>query len=144
MHSSDLDKSAVELFAEGLDQPSEARRDWIIQKAGEDSALRDRALALLAADGSGNTALKTGGAGSDAAPIPAPERVGAYRITGLIGQGGMGAVFEGERDSGDFTHKVAIKIIRPGILSEALISRRLWGKILLLTQSPDAERNFTE
>ena len=123
MHSSDLDKSAVELFAEGLDQPSEARRDWIIQKAGEDSALRDRALALLAADGSGNTALKTGGAGSDAAPIPAPERVGAYRITGLIGQGGMGAVFEGERDSGDFTHKVAIKIIRPGILSEALISR---------------------
>lgn len=67
--------------------------------------------------------LKTGGAGADATPPPAPERIGAYRITGLIGQGGMGAVFEGERDSGDFAHKVAIKIIRPGILSDALIAR---------------------
>ncbi|WP_291197580.1 serine/threonine-protein kinase [Hyphomonas sp.] len=123
MHSSDLEKSAVELFAEGLEQPSETRRDWIIQKTGENTALRDRALALLAADGAGNTALKTGGAGSDAAPIAPPERVGAYRITGLIGQGGMGAVFAGERDSGDFTHKVAIKIIRPGILSGALVDR---------------------
>jgi len=119
----DLDKLAFELFAEALDQPSETRRDWITQQAGDNTALRDRVLELLAADSSSDMSLKTGGASADAAPAPAPERIGAYRITGLIGQGGMGAVFEGERDSGDFAHKVAIKIIRPGILSDALISR---------------------
>ncbi len=121
--SSDLDKLAVELFAEALDQPSDQRRDWIDQRAGDNPALRDRVLELLAADGSGNLSLKTGGAGADAAQPSAPERIGAYRVTGLIGQGGMGAVFEGERDSGDFAHKVAIKIIRPGILSDKLIAR---------------------
>ncbi len=123
IHSSDLDKLAVELFAEALDQPSDKRRDWIAQQVGANSALRDRVLELLAADGSGNISLKTGGAGADAAQPPAPDRIGAYQVTGLIGQGGMGAVFVGERDSGDFTHKVAIKIIRPGILSDALIAR---------------------
>lgn len=85
--------------------------------------MRKRVLELLAADSSSYISLKTGGASADAALPPAPERIGAYRITGLIGQGGMGAVFEGERDSGDFAHKVAIKIIRPGILSDALIGR---------------------
>jgi eukaryotic-like serine/threonine-protein kinase len=123
MTPSDLDRLAVALFTEALDQPSDTRREWIIQRVGNDTVLRDRVLELLAADGSGDTSLKTGGAGADSAQPPPPERIGAYRITGLIGQGGMGAVFEGERDSGDFAHKVAIKIIRPGILSEALIAR---------------------
>lgn len=123
MSTPDLDTLAMALFAEALDQPSDSRREWIAQQAGDNTALRDRALELLAADGSGNMSLKTGGAGADAAQPPAPERIGAYRITGLIGQGGMGAVFEGERDSGDFAHKVAIKIIRPGVLSDALIAR---------------------
>tara|TARA_R110002020_G_scaffold223900_1_gene433198 strand:- start:43990 stop:46371 length:2382 start_codon:yes stop_codon:yes gene_type:complete len=123
MSTPDLDTLAMALFAEALDQPSDTRRDWITQQAGDNTALRDRALELLAADGSGNMSLKTGGAGADAAQPPAPERIGAYRITGLIGQGGMGAVYEGERASGDFAHKVAIKIIRPGVLSDALIAR---------------------
>mgnify|MGYP003624308854 FL=1 len=123
MDASELDKRVVELFAQVLDQPSETRRDWIIRHAGDNHVLRDRVLEMLVADGSSNLSLKTGGAGADAAQPPAPERIGAYRITGLIGQGGMGAVFEGERDSGDFAHKVAIKIIRPGVLSDTLIAR---------------------
>lgn len=123
MTTPDLDTMAMALFSEALDQPSDTRCDWVAQQAGANTALRDRALELLDADGSGNMSLKTGGAGADAAQPPAPESIGAYRITGLIGQGGMGAVFEGERDSGDFAHKVAIKIIRPGVLSDALIAR---------------------
>jgi len=123
MDSSDLEKLAVALFTEALDQPSASRRDWIVQKASGNQPLLDRILVLLAADTSDGASLKTGGASSDAAAPPAPERIGAYRITGLIGQGGMGAVYEGERASGDFAHKVAIKVIRPGVLSEALIDR---------------------
>jgi eukaryotic-like serine/threonine-protein kinase len=52
-----------------------------------------------------------------------PEQIGAYRITGLIGQGGMGAVYRGERMTGDFDHVAAIKVIRPGALSDALVER---------------------
>jgi len=80
-------------------------------------------LALLEADATGSGGLKTGGAGRDAGDDPMPERAGAYRITDLIGHGGMGAVYEGVRDSGDFNHKVAIKIIRPGVLSDTLVAR---------------------
>ena len=123
MDTRDLDKRVVELFTEALDQPSATRRDWIVLQAGDNHVLRDRVLEMLVADSSANMSLKTGGASADAAQPPTPDRIGAYRITGLIGQGGMGAVFEGERDSGDFTHKVAIKVIRPGVLSDALIAR---------------------
>ena len=123
MDTRDLDKRVVELFTEALDQPSATRRDWIVLQAGDNHVLRDRVLEMLVADSSANMSLKTGGASADAAQPPTPERIGAYRITGLIGQGGMGAVFEGERDSGDFSHKVAIKVIRPGVLSDALIAR---------------------
>ncbi len=52
-----------------------------------------------------------------------PERIGAYRITRLIGEGGMGAVFEGVRDEGDFDLRVAIKVIKPGSISDTLIGR---------------------
>jgi len=123
MDTPDFDKQVVELFTKALDQPSETRRDWIVRQAGDNNALRDRVLELLIADSNAHASLKTGGASADAAQPPAPERIGAYHITGLIGQGGMGAVYEGERDSGDFAHKVAIKVIRPGVLSDSLIAR---------------------
>ena len=123
MNSPDLDKLAVALFAEALDQPSDTRIEWVSGQTPDNPALRARVLKLLEADGSANMSLKTGGASADAAELPLPERIGAYRITGLIGQGGMGAVYEGERDVGDFTHRAAIKVIRPGVLSETLIGR---------------------
>src|SRR3546814_7375832 len=53
----------------------------------------------------------------------APERIGAYRIVSRIGRGGMGSVYRGERETGDFLHVTAIKIIKPGLLSESLVER---------------------
>src|SRR3546814_16922523 len=35
----------------------------------------------------------------------------------------MGAVYKGERGGGDFHHIVAIKLIKPGLLSETLVER---------------------
>src|SRR3546814_12366971 len=35
----------------------------------------------------------------------------------------MGAVYKGERVGGDFHHIVAIKLIKPGLLSETLVER---------------------
>jgi hypothetical protein len=48
---------------------------------------------------------------------PLPERVGPYRITGLLGRGGMGLVARGERDDGVFEQAVAIKLMRGSLTS---------------------------
>lgn len=79
-------------------------------------------MALLAAARPG-AGLRTGGAAAEGRVGDAPERIGAYRLVQLLGEGGMGAVYRAERDAGDFKHTVAVKIIRPGALSEALIDR---------------------
>ncbi|MBI1199081.1 MAG: protein kinase [Phenylobacterium sp.] len=116
------DALALDLLEQAIDLPSSDREAWL---AGADVApdVRDRALALLRGGAGARIAFPTGGAARRAEGGPPPERIGAYRITGLIGQGGMGAVYRGERDAGDFDHVVAIKVIRPGALSEQLIER---------------------
>ncbi|PZQ65213.1 MAG: hypothetical protein DI570_02455 [Phenylobacterium zucineum] len=117
-----LDAQAMDLLEQAMDQPSETRADWIsLQDAPQ--PVKDRARQLLGGGAGAAHALMTGGAPARAGAAAIPERIGAYRITGLVGQGGMGAVYRGERAAGDFEHTVAIKVIRPGALSGALIER---------------------
>lgn len=118
-----LEQQALALLSDALEQNSAGRADWVRAQAGSNQALASRVLSLLAVDGSISAALRTGGANLDVGDSPAPERAGPYRITELIGRGGMGAVYRGERDRGDFEQTVAIKIIRPGVLSESLVAR---------------------
>ena len=60
-----------------------------------------------------SAAAQPGGGSSradDASPLPAS--IGRYRILRLLGEGGMGAVYEAEQD---FPHRtVALKVIRAG------------------------------
>ncbi len=51
----------------------------------------------------------------------APSRIGAYRITGVLGRGGMGVVYEAEQDRPRRT--VALKVIAPGWVSHAMLRR---------------------
>jgi serine/threonine-protein kinase len=51
-------------------------------------------------------------AGPAAIPHAIPERIGPYRIVRIAGQGGMGTVYEAERADGEFTRRVALKILR--------------------------------
>ena len=54
-------------------------------------------------------------------PDNAPTSIGRYRITGLLGEGGMGAVYRAEQDQPSRT--VALKVIRPDLVSPALVRR---------------------
>jgi len=50
-----------------------------------------------------------------------PHHIGRYRILRLLGEGGMGAVYEAEQDSPQ--RAVALKVIRPGLLAPAFLKR---------------------
>jgi tRNA A-37 threonylcarbamoyl transferase component Bud32 len=51
------------------------------------------------------------------------RRLGVYRLTGLLGEGGMGAVYLAERDDAEFRREVAIKVLRHGLGSPDAIAR---------------------
>ncbi len=104
-----------------MNLPEDARIGWIEQNSDLGSPLRQRLLALIAGDRLAN--LRTGGARDAIEDERLPDRIGAYRIVGRIGRGGMGAVYRGERMTGDFAHTAAIKVIKPGLLSERLVER---------------------
>jgi tetratricopeptide (TPR) repeat protein len=49
--------------------------------------------------------------------------VGSYEIVRLIGEGGMGAVYEARRSDGQFRQRVAVKILKRGMDTGALLLR---------------------
>src|SRR5262245_29236937 len=63
--------------------------------------------------------------GGEVPQTPTPQmsigKIGRYRITRLIGEGGMGAVYEAEQDQPRRT--VALKVIKPGLASPELLRR---------------------
>jgi serine/threonine-protein kinase len=142
--ASDGDRSAIErialhLFDDLLDIPETARTRWIDERTA-DEAVKRRLAELLEADRVAS--LRTGGAALGlSGPAPLPDRIGQYRITALIGRGGMGAVYRGVRDTGDFAHEAAIKVIKPGLLSDVLVQRfRAERQTLATLQHPNIAR----
>ena len=69
-----------------------------------------------------------GGATASPAPVapsgsasPLPESIGRYRIVRLLGEGGMGAVYEAQQDQP--RRNVALKVIRAAWASPELLRR---------------------
>ncbi|HET6603368.1 MAG TPA: serine/threonine-protein kinase [Xanthomonadaceae bacterium] len=56
-------------------------------------------------------------------PDRSGHRVGPYLLVRTIGRGGMGEVYLAERVTGDFAQRVAIKLLKRGMDSHALLSR---------------------
>lgn len=106
-----------ELFEAALDQPAEARDAFLLSAAPDDAALRNEVHALLVAHERSDTRLQralpdfTQG-GAAAVDRWIGKHVGAYEIVRLIGVGGMGAVYEGQRADAQFTKRVAIKFLQ--------------------------------
>lgn len=115
----------AQTFEAVLEVPAHERTAFLAQAASRDPALQLEVESLLAQD-----------ARLDHAAATAPtkivgERVGAYRILRLIGEGGMGAVYEAARDDQAFERHVAIKLLQPGLLSRQLIQRFLLERNIL-------------
>lgn len=70
-------------------------------------------------------------------PTLVGQRLGPYRVMRLIGRGGMGAVYEAERDDAQYRQRVAIKTLWRGADSEILLQRfRSERQILAALQHP--------
>jgi hypothetical protein len=73
-------------------------------------------------------------------PPPRPDRIGPFRLAGLVGEGGMGEVWRGERDDGLFEQTVAIKLIRARLDDATLRAFDSERRILARLEHPDIVR----
>lgn len=118
-----------ELFDRAIALPAASRSDLVDELAGGDDALRNDVLELLRQYDSKDPGLKSGlDAFFNREPdVPTGEwvgrRIGPYRLVREIGRGGMGSVYEAERDDDEYAKRVAIKLLRPEMRSDALIKR---------------------
>ena len=72
---------------------------------------------------------------------PAGTRVGPYRLRALLGRGGMGEVWEAERADGQYEQVVALKLLKRGMDSAAIVARFLRERqILARLEHPNIAR----
>lgn len=134
-------RRADSIFDAALDLPVEERAAYVARACGDDEALRAAVERLLRASESSGGFLATPAAELaapflDPAALPpagarAPQRVGPFRVVGEIGRGGMGAVYLGERDDGQFRQRVALKLVRSDAASDLLLPRFLRERQIL-------------
>jgi WD40 repeat protein/serine/threonine protein kinase len=131
-----------EIFHEAVALDGEARQAFLDKVCEGDAALRRRVELLLAHDqtsedvfgeeklGIGRRLLEpskpgkadlSGRADGRTEWSPLPETIGRYRILERIGAGGMGTVYLAEQDHP--RRAVALKMIRPGVMSPSLLRR---------------------
>jgi non-specific serine/threonine protein kinase/serine/threonine-protein kinase len=126
-----------QIAADALDIPlspnETARRAFVAQACAGDPELLAEVQGLLEAEDPGNFLE----------PDPPPERIGVYRVVHELGRGGMGAVYLGERADGQFEQQVAIKIVKRGMDSRAVVNRFVAERqILARLQHPNIARLF--
>ena len=126
MASRQLDEEAIFHVARDIVNP-ESRAKYLEQICAGDLNLRNRVEELLKVDEEESDFLKSSPAVEatvDQQPIT--ERpgitIGRYRLMEQIGEGGMGVVFVAEQQR-PLQRKVALKVIKPGMDSKAVIAR---------------------
>ncbi len=148
-----------EILEEAWERAGTERREFLDQACSGDPLLREKVEALLAADEDASGFWKEpppglaeireavfaptiDGALDDFLPgfDLAGTRVGKYTIHGLIGKGGMGAVYRATRED-DFRMEVAIKLLKRGTDTDATLERfRSERQILAGLQHPNIAR----
>ncbi len=116
-----------QLFEQALELPADQRAAFVENAAAGSRELRDEVLQLLAAHESQMTLQHrpvTAGMALDPAAIGrVGNRVGAWRIERLIGQGGMGTVYEAVCADAQFGKRAAVKFLHAHARQPSAVQR---------------------
>jgi len=113
---SDADRYArtTALFHQALEVPTGQRTDWLTT-ACADTDLRREVRTML------DHQLDEASGLLDTPLLPRQrdalvgQTIGPWRVTGLLGSGGMGTVYRAERVDDTFEQHAALKMVRPGV-----------------------------
>ena len=119
----------TELFDRAVELDEAGRHDLLDRTRDEDGELAGELQGLLAADAQDSV---LDGAGSAASFVQMDQvlsrfedgsdllgqRIGVYRIEKLLACGGMGRVFLAVRDDAGFEQRVALKVLRAGLVDD--------------------------
>lgn len=126
------DLSAADLFDAAVALPAPEREAFVRAACGDDAAKRDDVLSLLVHHEDSATFLSTNPlipasfipdafSESFAVPLAPGTAFGRYSVHQVLGEGGMGVVYQAEQENP--RRQVALKIIRPGAASPEMLKR---------------------
>ena len=126
------------VFLEAIEFPEDQRDDFVAGRCGSDVDLRQAVMRLIDADGQASswieaavaggvrdldTDLDTGLEDGLETGWKAGQRVGPYEILSVLGDGGMGIVYRARRCDNVFRKDVAIKVVKRGMDTTAVLRR---------------------
>lgn len=129
-------KKIEEIFNQAIEVPLEERSIFLQRICGNDQELFIEVDSLLHQDDETGAMLKTiishaaDSLSKKGSADFSGKHIGPYRITGLIGQGGMAEVYKAVRDDDQYQKQVAIKVIRHDRVS--FLIGRFWHERQIL------------
>ncbi|WP_168565019.1 serine/threonine-protein kinase [Crateriforma spongiae] len=112
------------IFARAIELPESLRADYLRQACKDDAMLRGRLEKLLAAhdNDDGFLDLNPRETLEQSSSVDAGQDIGPYRLLQKLGEGGFGVVFMAEQRQ-PIRRQVALKVIKPGMDSKAVVAR---------------------
>lgn len=140
-------KAVGEIFDAALAVVTGERAVWLEQASKGDSELQREVASLLASHDAAPRGFvqerirKVLASFNEANMDPQHAIVGPYRLVRELGRGGMGTVFLAERNDDEYRAQVAIKLVRPGMDTEFILTRfRRERQTLARLQHPNIAR----
>ncbi|MCX5691529.1 MAG: serine/threonine-protein kinase, partial [Planctomycetota bacterium] len=112
---------AERLFHQALELPKAERETFITTACGADIDLASMVQRLLRVHEAADEFLEPPAAAIEASRDRTDQVFGQFRLTRLIGEGGMGAVYEARQERPD--RRVALKILRSPLATPGQVSR---------------------
>jgi eukaryotic-like serine/threonine-protein kinase len=120
--------------------PPDGRLDFLRRTCGGELPLYQRAVEALKARSSGgwwDDNIDSAESAADPRAVVG-TRIGPYRAVKRLGEGGMGEVVLAERADEQFSHRVAVKLVRRGVTSRQVQGRlKLERQILATLDHPN-------